>query len=194
MRFGIGIVVAFACVLLMSVGCGHSSHNNNSVIPPSDRFVDKGNGTVMDTQTGLVWLKNANCFGLMNWDNATAAANALASGQCGLTDGSTAGQWRLPTLGCPLNQNCTLATPPTGEFATIFASTCAAPYILDTAGTGCWTEGNPFSGVKSSYYWSSSTYIANPDGSAWDVNLNFNGVSADFKANTSYVWPVRNGP
>jgi hypothetical protein len=30
--------------------------------PAGLRFVDCGNGTVQDTQTGLIWLKNANCL------------------------------------------------------------------------------------------------------------------------------------
>ena len=55
-----------------------------------------GNGTV--TANGLVWLKNAGCLGAMNWDAAKARAATLASGQCGLTDNSAAGVWRLPTI------------------------------------------------------------------------------------------------
>jgi len=46
---------------------------------------------------GLVWLKNANCFGEKTWDEAKADAASLHTGMCGLTDGSAAGQWRLPT-------------------------------------------------------------------------------------------------
>jgi hypothetical protein len=53
------------------------------------------NGTVTDGN--LVWLQNANCFGKLNWDQAMNSAKNLKSGFCGLTDGSTAGQWRLPT-------------------------------------------------------------------------------------------------
>src|SRR5262245_16915111 len=71
----------------------------------TNRFVDcattalgTSNGTVKDTQTGLIWLKNANCFGLTNWANANIKAAALANGQCRLADGSKAGDWRLPTI------------------------------------------------------------------------------------------------
>lgn len=53
------------------------------------------NGTVTDGN--LVWLQNADCFGKMNWDNAKSRAASLKSGECGLTDGSRAGDWRLPT-------------------------------------------------------------------------------------------------
>ena len=55
------------------------------------RYVDNGNGTVTDTLTDLVWLRNASCFSYTNWDQATADAASLADGQCSLTDGSPAG-------------------------------------------------------------------------------------------------------
>lgn len=61
------------------------------------RYVDCGNGTVTDTATGLIWLKNANCFPIQEYLVTTQSVAALASGQCGLTDGSSAGDWRLPT-------------------------------------------------------------------------------------------------
>lgn len=52
-------------------------------------------GTVTDGN--LVWLKNANCFETQVWPTAMNIAANLKSGSCGLRDGSTAGQWRLPT-------------------------------------------------------------------------------------------------
>jgi len=58
---------------------------------------DNGNGTITDTATGLVWLKNADCFGKNNWDAATSRVQSLSSGSCDLSDKSKAGQWRLPT-------------------------------------------------------------------------------------------------
>ena len=65
---------------------------------PEPRFEDNGDGTVTDHLTGLVWLKNANCFGTRTWANALTSCNSLASGACGLTDGSAAGDWRLPNV------------------------------------------------------------------------------------------------
>jgi len=59
------------------------------------RFIDKNNGTVVDTMTGLTWLKQADCIS-GTWSDALATVNALASGHCGLSDGSSAGQWRMP--------------------------------------------------------------------------------------------------
>jgi hypothetical protein len=54
------------------------------------------NGTV--TINGLVWLKDAGCLGWENWDSAMSRPKSLAHGQCGLTDNSKAGDWRLPTV------------------------------------------------------------------------------------------------
>ena len=65
---------------------------------PDPRFTDNGNGTVTDNLTGLFWLKNANCFGTRQWSTALEDANGLANGSCDLTDGSVAGDWRLPSL------------------------------------------------------------------------------------------------
>jgi len=48
------------------------------------RFTDQGDGTVMDNFTGLIWLKNADPAGLMNWQNAIAYCNGLTDGQAGL--------------------------------------------------------------------------------------------------------------
>jgi hypothetical protein len=59
---------------------------------PDPRFTDNGDGTVTDHLTGLIWLKDMPCFGgLFQWDDAVQVARGLASGQCGLSDGSVAG-------------------------------------------------------------------------------------------------------
>jgi len=57
---------------------------------------DNGNGTV--TVNGLVWMKDAGCLGKINWNDAMARAKTVADGQCGLTDKSKPGDWRLPTV------------------------------------------------------------------------------------------------
>lgn len=53
--------------------------------------------------------------------------------------------------------------------------------------------GHPFSGVRSDFYWSSTTYTYDPIG-AWIVFLLDGSVNGEgeFYAN-SYVWPVRGG-
>jgi hypothetical protein len=65
---------------------------------PVPRFTDLDNGTVRDNLTGLIWLKNANCFDVRSWAQALTAATNLASPSCDLSDGSVAGDWRLPNV------------------------------------------------------------------------------------------------
>ena len=67
------------------------------VVVAADRFTDNGDGTVKDERTGLIWLKNANCYGTQAWTTAMASAAGLNSGECGLTDDSAEGAWHLAT-------------------------------------------------------------------------------------------------
>ena len=63
---------------------------------PVPRFTDNGDGTVTDNLTNLVWLKNARCIEAILWYGAIEFSNNLKNGDCGLSDGSVAGDWRLP--------------------------------------------------------------------------------------------------
>lgn len=55
-----------------------------------ERFVDNGDGTITDTRTNLMWTKDANPFGLMNWEEATAGCRSFSV--------SGIGGWRMPTI------------------------------------------------------------------------------------------------
>jgi hypothetical protein len=153
----------------------------------TNRFVDCGttglgtsNGTVKDMQTGLIWLKNGNCFGLTNWADANIKAAALANGQCGLADGSKAGDWRLPTV---------------EEWEAINMVSCypfpGGPTIPDKTGTACYLTGIQWAtNVQSNVYWSSSTNTASPS-NAWAWDLFSREVNGGAKTFNLYVWPVR---
>ena len=67
------------------------------------------------------------------------------------------------------------------------------PAVPNTVGTGKWTAGNPFTGVQSSFYWTSTSYPFGPS-AAWIVFLFDGGVSGYGKDGTLDVWPVRGGP
>ena len=60
--------------------------------------MDCDNATKTDTVTGGVWLPDVDCAGPLNWWDAQKFARGLAEGQCGLSDRSQAGDWRLPTV------------------------------------------------------------------------------------------------
>ena len=188
--------VALAGTLEPPPGAVSATRPPDRCFDNGNRFVDCGNGTVKDFKTGLFWLKNASCFGVQNWATANISAVNLGQGQCGLTDGSLPGDWRLPTLGCA-GGNCQPIETGTGEFVSIFNSAVCntAPYVLNATGTACSTvaPASPFSWVQSYYYWSSSTSVDIPR-DAWSVSLSNGSVRSDNKIYTSYVWPVRGGP
>ena len=50
---------------------------------PISRFTDNKDGTFTDNLTELIWLKNANCFGMLHWEKARQAAKNLKDGDCG---------------------------------------------------------------------------------------------------------------
>lgn len=64
--------------------------------PGPPRFSSNNGGTFTDKLTGLTWMRDADCFGNVWWQQAVDACKALADGQCGLTDGSEEEDWRLP--------------------------------------------------------------------------------------------------
>jgi hypothetical protein len=153
------------------IGCLNTGQDGDiqaGVTWPNPRFTDNNNGTVTDNLTGLIWLKNANCDGGKTWADALIYCNALANGTCGLSDGSVAGDWRLP------NVKELQSLIDFGNYDSALPS------------------GHPFSGAQSDFYWSSTTN-ANYTGIAWLVYLYDGHVHHDIKARNVYVWPVRGG-
>jgi len=162
---------------ITSYDVGDDGDLKSGVPWPNPRFTDNGDGTVTDNLTGLIWLKNADCGGIMNWANALSYCSSLANGQCGLSDGSSQGDWRLPNV---------------QEFRSLIDYGFYDPALSNAAGTAKWAEGDAFSGVKNSVYWSSTTHAYYTD-TAWEVHLN-HGFAHDLnKLYRAFVWPVRGG-
>jgi hypothetical protein len=115
----------------------------------------------------------------MNW---VAAIYGDGSGPtlCGLSDGSSAGDWRLPT------KTELMAMV---EYAKRY---WANPTLSNGAGSGQWTAGNIFSSVQSDYYWSSTTLVSDTR-YAWTIGLGAGDAYNTMKSNPNYVWPVRGG-
>lgn len=171
-------------------------------------YVDCGNGTVTDNRTGLVWLKNASCFGQQNWreameiisgfsdvDGGFCAEKFLTDEQCdcGLSDGSSPGEWRLPSA----SEWWTMVADALGDVGDPDC-TASPPTITNDNGAGCQVSGpSSFTGVEPSNYWSSSTWAPAAHW-AWDASL-FNGEVHAILPMTDkysvyyYVWPVRGG-
>jgi len=151
------------------------------------RYIDCGNGTVTDSVTGLIWLKQANCLPDANYIDANLAAAGLKQGDCGLTDGSSPGDWRLPT---PDEWTATLAVARSLGCTTAGGK---APTLTDTLGVQCLVNGiTMFEGVRSIAYAGSITYPTHMGRAIYGF-LNTGEVSDFGKANIVGVWPVRGG-
>ncbi|MBF0551988.1 MAG: DUF1566 domain-containing protein [Deltaproteobacteria bacterium] len=177
-----------------SYGAGDDGALQKGVAWPNPRFTDNNNGTVTDNLTGLIWLKETDCFYYwtdpitnrqfirtvdlypdhpylawdgLDWGDALSVANSLASGRCFLTDGSQAGDWRLPNR---------------KEFYSLIDFNGSNPAL---------PPGHPFTNVIFGRYWSSTTCAFDPNW-AWQLDLNI-GVNRWDKGGWFGVWPVRGG-
>lgn len=147
-------------------GAGQDGELQAGVASPPDRFVDNLDGTVTDTVTDLVWLKNGDPFGLRTWDQSLALCNSLAAGAAGLSDGSLAGEWRLPNV---------------REMESLIDYNNVGP---------CLPAGNPFTNVRPSSYWTSTSVSSAPT-EAMFVILGVGPSIFENKEHTFFLWPVR---
>lgn len=145
-------------------------------------YVDNGDGTITDVNTHLTWEKKSGDSGIHDvnqgytWTDALGtfipALNA-APGFAGHTD------WRLPNYKelVSIVDLQTLNPAINAAFNTACESGCSA--------TSC-------SCTQSSYYWSSSTYVASPS-LAWYVIFNTGDVNSIGKTTQRFVRAVRGG-
>lgn len=148
--------------LIDCAGTGQDGEHQIGVSVPR-RFTDNRDGTVTDNLTGLLWLKSANCFGEQTWADALSMVGELGDGDCGLTDGSAGGDWRLPNL---------------KELESLHSH--AGP---DGSFPGTHPTGIPFLGLGDDY-WSSTSYLLSQD-KAWTNRRE------ERKTRDNLVWAVR---
>lgn len=159
-------------------------------------LVDLGNGVVLDDQSGLYWLKDANLAktsgyhttGLMTWDEATTWAAGLdVAGMEG---------WRLPSAGESPCFQCG-----SSEYSQLFAQgiRVPAPALNDPIGNP-----GPFINLPahSGYYESVSYWTSTPGGgasTAWIYTFSGPGYWADYLGDNDmnakgHAWAVRAVP
>ncbi|MEM7416330.1 MAG: DUF1566 domain-containing protein [Gemmatimonadota bacterium] len=153
-------------------GTGQDGELRAGVAAPDPRFTDRDNGTVRDNLTGLVWLKDAECLGKVRWSEALDRSNGLAAGSCALSDGSAAGDWRLPNF---------------HELLSLMEWS----RTTWTSGGKALIDGYPFSDVKQQLYWTSTTSMGGTD-EARAANFGWSGVfKTEPKSLEYWVLPVR---
>ena len=157
----------------ISYAAGDDASKHAGVAWPNVRYVDNQDGTVTDALTGLIWLKDAGCLTPGIWTDAITAANQLASGACGLSDGSKAGQWRMPNV---------------WELESVVDESATSPAV---------TSGSPFVNVNGTY-WTSTSYYGGLGGSstAWAIRMSdgryINDATTNLKTSSALgVWAVK---
>jgi len=164
--------------VISCTGTGQDGEYQNGAAWPNPRFTKRGDGTVKDNLTGLVWLEDANCSsGTKTWEAAITWANALSDGDCLLSDGSVPGEWRLPT---------------TAEFSSLAYMETQNPAISNTDGTGHWANNDPFVNIVTGNfgYWTSTSWESSPA----SIHIGFprsHTSYSDVKTQSLYAWPVR---
>jgi hypothetical protein len=131
------------------------------------RFIDNKNGTIADTKTGLIWVKNPHTDlpekfkDKINWQTAVDACKELKF--AGYKD------WRLPTV---------------EELREL------VDYSLGAKDNEPAIDTKFFPDTKYSWYWTLTSCAWN-SGSAWCVGFYFGDVGSDGKDYSFYVRPVR---
>ena len=166
---------------LTCAGTGQDGDVQAGAALPVPRFSDRGDNTITDNLTGLVWAENANLLGtthknddadgmpgdgLVTWEHALAfIRNLNRDHYLGHSD------WRLPNI---------------NELESLVDAERSDPAL---------PVNSPFVNVRSvpaAYYWSSTSWAANP-AYAWLIEFYDGYVGPDFKGSNRYVWPVREG-
>lgn len=164
-------------------GTGQDGETQFGSVPPVPRFTDNLDGTVTDNQSSLTWLMDMRCSTLNplapvpitnnnggnTWSGALTLVNALAAPACGLSDGSTAGTWRLPNV---------------NELESLVDLSQNGPPL---------PAGHPFTNYSSnrSDYWSSTITPLIPFSNAEAVDMFTGTLRGDVQTNLKSVWAVK---
>jgi hypothetical protein len=140
-----------------------------------------------------MWLTDANCIatnypgfdndgdagdGAVTWQHALDFVAGINDGTYSLCNGvHPYNDWRLPNR---------------FELESLLHLGYYNPAVPNTAGTGQWTNNDPFTNVQSHDYWSSTT-SADFTGHALVVDMGYGYVLYGGKTYGYYVWPVRGG-
>jgi len=154
-------------------GTGQDSDIQAGVAWPEQRFMDYGDGTVIDSLTGLMWTKDANAPGSAgcNPEDTKTWQEALDYVAC-LNSNNYLGytEWRLPNR---------------KELHSLTDFTQYNPAL---------PAGHPFINVYNTYYWVSTTHVTTTS-NAYMVYTDSGSVLYGNKPYKEvHVWPVRTAP
>lgn len=156
---------------------GEDGEFRHGVAAPSPRFADRGDGTVLDQFTGLVWLKDADCPAAnKTWQQALDWVDDLNTMSIACTDYAAGSytDWRLPNA---------------RELLSLSDLTAFEPALA---------PGHPFVRVHEQLgedYWTSTTLLNENKlaALATDMSTGSQRTRAKTDAGCCWVWPVRGG-
>jgi hypothetical protein len=180
-------------------------------------YVDNGDGTITDTNTGLMWEKKSDDGTLHDWNNCypwrgtcsgdgitacgtdadcTGPGGACDAGDCLVASpgGLTIFEWVAALNTASFAGHTDWRLPNVKELQSIVDYENAFPSVSAAFHTGC-VPGctvTTCSCTASNNYWSSNAY-ANFPGFVWFVFFNAGGVATDFNSSDYYVRAVRAG-
>jgi hypothetical protein len=164
------------------IPCAGTGHDGEVQAGATLAYLDNGDGTITDSNTGLMWEKKSDDGSINDWDNTYSWDNAFAvhvatlNGGAGFADHK---DWRVPNV---------------KELQSIVNYQNVYPAVSPAFNTGCAPGCTVLtcSCTVSGYYWSSSTYAYYP-GSAWYVYFHDGDVHALNESGNYYVRAVRAG-
>lgn len=148
-----------------------SGTSQSSATSATGNFTDNGDGTVTDSLTGLMWLKDGNVFGRKSWKeavNVVADFNANPNKYKPQSYTARYNNWRLPDI---------------NELEGL-----VSVQYLDTS---AWLNKSGFVNVQPADYWSSTDYRYDCTYAWYVVMENGTLPAAGDKYHTRYVWAVR---
>lgn len=152
-----------------SYAAGDDGDIEAGVAWPISRFTDNGDGTITDSLTGLMWLKDAGCFGFRHWESAVGVVSHFNSApddyNCEDYSGGYS-DWVLPNI---------------NEIESLLNA--------EEASNGGWLESQGFVDIQAQY-WSSTTHAEFTE-QAWYFGTG-GSIAYSSKTPTNFrVWPVR---
>ena len=162
------------------ISCADTGQDGDIQAGATLSYTNNGDGTITDTNTGLMWEKKSNDGSIHDKDTGYTWDAAFAVHIVGLNaGGGFAGHtdWRLPNV---------------KELQSIVNYENLNPTVSPAFNTGCAASCTVLtcSCTAASFYWSSSTYAVAPS-NAWFVGFNIGYVFSLDKSNSLLVRAVR---
>lgn len=158
-------------------GTGQDGELQAGAAWPLPRFIENSDGTITDNLTGLMWLKDANCFGQPTWQVALDFVSDFNAN--------------------PGNHNCEYYSAIYDDWRLANSNELESLFNAAETNHALWLsgEGYLFSNVQASWYWSSTSRVDNMSTAAWVFFMIGGVVEPSGKNYTgSYIWPVRTAP